>query len=718
MKNLIWKISAALTTGFVFFPTLADAEEKEIYIEYEEHAIEESIELASLEKQRVETVSVPEEEYEETLKALEENEDIKFVEEEIYYDYTKLPNDPFLSKQKINFEKIGGYGSWKDYAPSYTPTIAVLDSGLQITHTDVSKAVVKPFNVVEQSTNVRDLVGHGTHVAGTAGAATNNGIGVASLVKNAKIMPIKVGEANNITNMNIARGIHYAIDNKADIINLSLGGPTPSVIVQEAVNRANKNGILVVAAAGNNSSSNKFYPAANNGVLSVSAIDDKTNNIAGYSNYGSWVDVSAPGTNVWSTCTKGSLFPFTNCSQSSPYIQSSGTSMATPMVSSMAGMLKSQNQKLTNYQLSYLIESAANTKIGDNQKTKYGLTNAEKAQILYKNENRLYGASSIKTSNEIALQGWNGVRETTLSKASGEAESSPIKGRFAVVANNQSFADSLAASGLANRIDAPLLLTSPQRLDISTVDTMKKLNVTNIIILGGVNAISSKVEESIQSNGFQTLRLRGKSRYDTASAVNDYVAVSGGEVIVASGENFPDALAVSSYAAKKGIPIVFVQKNTIPQATQDFFNKYNFSKAYVVGGTSAVSEEVFNQLPQPERISGKNRYETSIRVHEYFKDTLTSDNLLVATGKNFPDALAGGIMGAKTNTPMIFVEKNKVPEVSSTFIANDRTFQSFTVLGGEAAVSSSTKWELDKQIYNSYYQDRYEAGSETQAVKN
>ncbi|WP_252312087.1 S8 family serine peptidase [Sinobaca sp. H24] len=542
MKKIVWQIGTSLLAVFIFLPMEADAEDKEIYIEYEDHVQEESIGLQSVDKQRVETISVPEEDYEETLEELENNEEIKFVEEEIYYEYTRMPNDPFMSRQKINFEKIGGYGAWSNYTPKYTPTIAVLDSGLQTAHSDISKAVVKPFNVVNQTTNVKDLVGHGTHVAGTAGAVTNNGIGVASLVKNAKIMPVKVGEATEITNMNIARGIHYAIDNKADIINLSLGGPTSSTVVQEAVNRANLEGILVVAAAGNNSSSNKFYPAASNGVLSVSAIDDKTNNIAGYSNYGSWVDVSAPGTNIWSICTKGSLYPFTKCSQSNPYIPSSGTSMAAPMVSSMAGMLKAQDQKLTNHQLSYLIESAASTKVGDNKKTKYGLTNAEAAQTLYKEENRLYGASSIKTSNEIALKGWSEINETTLSKASGEEEEAPVKGRFVIMANNQSFADSLAASGLSNRIDAPLLLTSPTRLDATTVNTMKKLNVTNVILLGGLNAVSSKVEESIQANGFETMRLRGSNRYETASVVNDYVAVPGGEVVVASGENFPDAL--------------------------------------------------------------------------------------------------------------------------------------------------------------------------------
>lgn len=710
MKKLNW-IMLVVLVNIVAFQTEAIAEtEKEIYIQYEESTEKNNIDLQSVEKQNVETVSVPESEYQETIERLENSEEIKFVEEEIYYEYTSTPNDPLITKQKINFDKIGAYDAWETYQPGYTPVIAIIDSGLQVNHPDIKKSVIKPFNVVEQSTNVKDLVGHGTHVAGTAGATTNNRIGVASLVKNAKIMPIKVGEATNITNMNIARGIHYAIDNNADIINLSLGGPTPSVAIQEAISRANSKGVLVIAAAGNNSSSNKFYPAANKGVLSVSALDDKTNNIASYSNYGPWVDLTAPGTNTWSICTKGSLFPFTNCSSSSPYIQSSGTSMAAPMVSSMAGMLKSQNKDLSAQQIEHIFESASNINIGDTKKTKHGLVNSKSALKVYSDEQRLQGKTSVQTSNSIAKEGWSNMTENTLQPIAPELNSTLEKknGKFAVLASNKSFADSLAASSLSSNIDAPLLLTFPDWLSKDTINTLKKLNITDVIILGGTSAVPNKIEDSIKNNGFNTIRFNGDNRYSTAVNINDYVAKENGEVIVVSGENFPDALAVSAFAARKKLPIVFVKKNSIPQSTKEFLEKYQFNKIHVIGGPNAIEEKVINELPNSVRIHGNTRYDTTIAVNNYFKET-KSEGILVATGKNYPDALSGGLLAAKSNKSLILVDESFIPSSVNKYLEGyayvDKKEQ-LQILGGELAIPSKTKWLIDKKIYQNYYDNR------------
>ena len=227
--------------------------------------------------------------------------------------------------------------------------IAVVDSGVLATHPEFAGRVLPGYDFVNNDTDATDDFGHGTHVAGIIAAGANNGIGMVGVCPNCSIIPVKVlNESNQGTWSAVAAGILFAVDAGANVINLSLGGSTDSQVVADAVHYATVHNVLVVAAAGNVRSNEPFYPAALDEVVGVAATrNDDT--IWSLSNYGYFVEVSAPGYAVYSTYNNlGNTY--------SGYNYMSGTSMAAPHVAGLAGLLFSQNPNLTIAQVRSLLQ--------------------------------------------------------------------------------------------------------------------------------------------------------------------------------------------------------------------------------------------------------------------------------------------------------------------------------------------------------------------------
>ncbi|PIZ14925.1 hypothetical protein COY51_06940, partial [Candidatus Desantisbacteria bacterium CG_4_10_14_0_8_um_filter_39_17] len=240
------------------------------------------------------------------------------------------PNDTYYGQQ-WGLTKI-----WADYAWDVTKgdtsiVVAVVDTGVDTDHIDLLANLTSPkgYDFVNGDSDPNDGHGHGTHVAGIIAAVTNNNTGVAGISWYSKILAVKVLSDNGEgSDANVAEGINYAA-NRAKVINLSLGGTMPASVLQEAVNYARGKGCVVIAAAGNDDKNEKNYPAACDGVIAVGATDQNDNK-ASFSNYGDWIIVVAPGTDIWST--------FPNHAHSYKeevfnYDSLQGTSMATPFVS-------------------------------------------------------------------------------------------------------------------------------------------------------------------------------------------------------------------------------------------------------------------------------------------------------------------------------------------------------------------------------------------------
>jgi serine protease len=252
------------------------------------------------------------------------------------------PNDPKFAEQ-WHMKRAGAEQAW-EYACGEGVTVAVVDTGIAcydaegfMKGTDLAGTTcVAGYNFVGKNEIAADDQGHGTHVAGTIAQTTNNGVGVAGLAHCAKLMPVKVLSARGWGTMaDVAEGIRWAADHGAQVINLSLGAPMKSKVVENAVNHAMKKGVVVVAAAGNSGRS-VGYPAGYPGVIAVSATD-KNDNIAWFSSRGPEVSIGAPGVGVTqqTICEAGK----NKCEQWGVF---NGTSMASPHVAGAAALLVGQ----------------------------------------------------------------------------------------------------------------------------------------------------------------------------------------------------------------------------------------------------------------------------------------------------------------------------------------------------------------------------------------
>lgn len=260
-------------------------------------------------------------------------------------DLARRPNDPEFSRQ-WNLSKIRAAQAWDITVGSPTTIIAIVDTGVDAAHPDLQGKVLPGVDFVNGDNDPTDDQGHGTHVAGTAAAVTDNGLGIAGVAWEAKILPIKALSASGAgAHSWIANGIVWATDHGAHVINLSLGGPYTSATLHQAVEYAWDHGVVVVAAAGNGNTSNPTYPAAYENVIGVSATTQNDQR-ASFSNYGSYISVASPGVSILGTI------------RDDRYQAWSGTSMASPHVAGLVALLKSIHPDWTNAQIREAIENS------------------------------------------------------------------------------------------------------------------------------------------------------------------------------------------------------------------------------------------------------------------------------------------------------------------------------------------------------------------------
>jgi subtilisin family serine protease len=248
-------------------------------------------------------------------------------------DGSAPPNDDLWTTWQADLRLIGMQSAWAVSTGSPDVVVAVLDTGYEASHEDLAAVpIVAKKNIRTGSTNVTDGYGHGTHVAGTIAASTNNALGVASIAPGVTIMPIKVLDSNGYGFWSdFLDGVDWAVAHGADIINMSLGSELNANQVaawQPTFTAARNAGTLVIAAAGNNSNNNLFYPASFANVVSVSATNNADQK-APFSNYGPAVDLAAPGVSIASAY------------KDNTYWGMSGTSMATPHVAGLAALIRS-----------------------------------------------------------------------------------------------------------------------------------------------------------------------------------------------------------------------------------------------------------------------------------------------------------------------------------------------------------------------------------------
>ncbi|MDY0297793.1 MAG: S8 family serine peptidase [Acidobacteriota bacterium] len=295
------------------------------------------------------------------LKQLNAEPGVVIAEQNAYAYKFDVPNDPYYSYQ-WHMTKIGMESAW-DVCTGSGVVVAIVDTGVKRTLQDLAGTqFTAGYDFVNNDTDPTDDEGHGSHVCGTIAQTTNNGVGVAGIAYNATIMPIKVlSSSGSGTYDDIADGIIWAADHGAHVINLSLGGSSSLQILQDAVNYAWNKGVVVVCAAGNDHVSTPFYPAAYTNSISVSATT-YLDTLASYSNYGSTIDISAPGGDSGDNNGDGyddMILQNTFSGTSEGYYFYAGTSMASPHVAGVAALVKAANMSLSNSQVRSILESSA-----------------------------------------------------------------------------------------------------------------------------------------------------------------------------------------------------------------------------------------------------------------------------------------------------------------------------------------------------------------------
>lgn len=274
------------------------------------------------------------------------------------------------------------------------------------------------------------------------------------------------------------------------------------------------------------------------------------------------------------------------------------------------------------------------------------------------------------------------------------------QGGSIVLASGANYPDALAASALAGDLNAPIMLTDPNGLSTETEWRIQNLKPARVYIIGGNAAVSTKVERRIaQLIGSESniQRIAGDTRYDTSLKVASSLSSPSDTVIVTTGTNYADALSISPYAFATGSPVVLSSPSSgLSDSALKAIKKAGYKKAVIVGGASAVPASVASQLKAQgigdiTRLSGDTRYATSAKIAEFeLKQNVgfTMDGAYLATGQNFPDALAAGALSGKHLAPLLLVDPG-AHEVCSFLSKYKGEVSRVTFVGGTSAIGNA-----------------------------
>ncbi|KPU45545.1 N-acetylmuramoyl-L-alanine amidase LytC precursor [Oxobacter pfennigii] len=287
------------------------------------------------------------------------------------------------------------------------------------------------------------------------------------------------------------------------------------------------------------------------------------------------------------------------------------------------------------------------------------------------NFKRVQGTDRYATALEISKAGWQSSESV-------------------VIATGEAFPDALSAAPLAKLLDAPILLTPQDSLTTETINEIKRLGVKKAYLIGGQGVISLNIETSLLTMGMEVDRTYGLDRYETSEALAAKFFKEAKEAVIVTGENFPDAISIAPAAAAKEIPILLTAGDALSQNMKSYIESAGIENTYIAGGTGAVSSGIEALLPNPKRLGGMDRYETNTGINNFFADILNSSTTYIATGENYPDALAGSVMAAKNLSPVILIGTTPI-QAALEFVNNREVdLDKVQILGGDGAVSNSS----------------------------
>jgi N-acetylmuramoyl-L-alanine amidase len=286
-----------------------------------------------------------------------------------------------------------------------------------------------------------------------------------------------------------------------------------------------------------------------------------------------------------------------------------------------------------------------------------------------------------------------------------------------ILVNYMAFADALAASPLAVKENAPILLTHPNQLTIKTEEEIKRLQAKKVVIVGGTGSVNQAIEVRLSQLNIPVERLGGIDRFEVAYHVSKRLDAKG-KVIVTNGMTFADALSISPYASKNEYPILLTRKDSLPSYTQQAITEKNPQQTIIIGGTGSVAAKIEESTPNPFRIGGGDRYEVAVNIAKTFN--LSQERAAISNGLTFADALTGSVLAAKENIPLLLTRSTSIPDVTKRLV-DERQISSFIVFGGTGSVSNSVITQLKNELPlagKRIVLDAGHGGSDPGAVRN
>lgn len=704
---------------------------------------------------------------------------VESAEPDVMRSPSIVPNDPRFSEQWYlqtpgpSAQGIDLPNAWDVSRGSSSVVVAVIDTG-RLDHPELSGRLVDGYDFVSQTKNSKDGDGwdadetdvgdwsesddplytctvgdpfkpsswHGTHVSGIVAANGNNSVGITGVAPNVRIQHVRVLGTCGGRTSDEAVAIRWAAGLPVDgvplnptpakVINLSLGSSTACASVEQAaINDAVAAGVTVVVAAGNaglDLDTNDFAPSKCDNVISVAALRFDGSR-ASYTNYGSSVDVAAPG-------GPGGILSLQNggtrtADSSWTYGYKQGTSMSTPIVSGIAALVLSVNPNLTPAQVESIIESTArpfptgvSTPCSSNPSDLYhcGSGVADAAAAV-----RLAAQQLPQNSTPSTRLGSTGDRFSTNLAVEALADRTDV-----ILVSGSVYPDGLAASALAKQENADIILVPPTGLGTEQIAAIVRENPQTVWILGGPQAIPTSVETqlttatSLGGAGIDPARIErvfGATRYETAIEVSkriDMIAYLAAKptAIVVRGDSFADAVIAgpAAFGITDGIgshPVFLVNRDTIPAGVVEQLRARGITNVLVVGGTSVVSEAVRLGIQSlgisTTRVAGPDRYATAATLGQLLITPIqlggfgwnAGDVALVDISDpslGFDAISAVGSLGP-TRRILLGVTPLRLPASTATYLSTLTDLTSrFTVIGSASAIPDSVITEAARAL--------------------
>lgn len=583
-----------------------------------------------------------------------------------------LVNDPYVENQWY-LDAVHAQSAWDISRCNGQVSVAVFDSGIDLTHPDLNDNIDMAHAWDATGTYISaldgDIQNHGTRVSGVVSAEANNAEGIAGVSYNAKIIPIRISKNVNGRILSYSSAVYRAIRALVDaeiptlrIINYSYGSlHTYNATEQNAINLAHSNNIAFVCSAGNDSANYHDYYSSNyKHVISVVATDNR-NLLASFSNYGSNVDVAAPGKSIYTTNNR-------NLSSSLSYVSANGTSYAAPVVSGVLALMFAYDPALSVDSAEVILKQTA-THLGEgsgfNSTYGWGLVNAH-AALEY-----LEGTSSQTSISHAIVMG---VEDTDYTGA-------PIEPNFTVTLNG---------NVLRKNID----------YTVSYNNNVNPRSNAEIIIRGvgsycGMTGssfyIKSKWERLLAQSALGTMRAIVYKRFDSSCDA----------AIVTTIDGHWDALTANGLAGLENCPVLMTAGDSLSGETSEILNYLSPSKVYVLGGTLSISESVeesIRNMPSVgsvRRISGNNARDTAVEAYRVGKTIGQWGNTaLVATSETFQDALSASPYAYNKNAPIFLTNSEGVLDASSVSSIKLGKFTRVILCGGEVSISPWVETQL------------------------